>query len=253
MATTGQPAVVPELWVTRIAQVWNEAMAARSVRPAANTYDSQVFEAWYIPQYVAAAQPDLTSAAALAATPLVPATAAEGAATKPRFISCPLDWGCSLINRNLIAAHGLTDAFEIVEPANRIEMDQLIAGAVSRREPFVAYYWQPNAILDQFGFVALDMGETDTEALQCLARSDCADPQPSAFAGETVVVALAEWVFLDVPQVAAYFQRAVMPLSEMNTLLSDLNQPGATPETVAEQFIAEREDVWRAWVGSGTP
>lgn len=248
MATTGQPAVVPELWITRIAEVWNEATQSRTVRPAANTYDSQVFEGWYIPEYVATSHPELTSAASLATAQL-----AGAGAGKPLFISCPADWGCSIINRNLLAAHALTDTFEVIQPANRLEMDRMIAGAVSRREPFVTYYWQPNAVLDQFGFFPLDMGAYDAEALQCLARADCANPRPSSFASETVVVALAEWVFLDIPQVAAYFQRAVMPLSEMNALLADLNQPGATVESVAGQFIAERADVWRTWVGSGTP
>jgi len=244
MASTGQPAVAPELWVTRIANVWNEAMASQSVRPAADTFTSEVFEAWYIPDYLANAQPDLTSAESLA-------TASFDTTEPIRFISCPPDWGCSVINRNLLAAYGLTDLFEIVEPANRLEMDQLIAGAVSRQEPFVAYYWQPNAVLDQFGFVELDMGAYDEEALQCLARVECADPQPSAFAAESVVIALAEWVFLDAPDVAAYFQRASLPLAEMNALLASLNQAGATPESIAEQFIAEREEVWRPWVDAG--
>ena len=44
----------------------------------------------------------------------------------------------------------------------------------------------------------------------------------SGFAPDPVVVAVAEWVYLDAPQVAAYFARARMPFAEMNTLLQNL-------------------------------
>ncbi len=65
----------------------------------------------------------------------------------------------------------------------------------------------------------------------------------------TVVVAVAEWVYLDAPQVAAYFGRARMPFAEMNLMLQQLGEAGATVETVADRFIAERSEIWRPWVG----
>jgi glycine betaine/proline transport system substrate-binding protein len=248
MATTGQPAVAPELWVGRIADVWNPAIKAQMVRPAATTFTETVFEGWFIPGYLASAHPELTGAAAL--KDVAPTLNAGG---KLRFISCPLDWGCSVINRNLVRALGLVDALELVEPATRFEMDTLIAGAVSRQEPILFYYWQPNAVLAQFDFTPLDLGAFDQEAMACLARLDCAQPAPSSFTPESVVVALAEWVFTDIPAVASYFQRSSISLAEMNILLAQLNEPGATPEGVADRFVAEREDIWRVWVGAGAP
>jgi len=244
MASTGQPAVAPEMWIGRIAEVWNQAIKTQTVRAAANTYDTQVFEGWFVPGYLTAEHPDLTSAAALSAS-----SAFEMGQAKPRFISCPPDWGCAVINRNLIRALGLGDRFEVVEPANRFEMDRLIAEAVSRREPFVAYYWAPNAIIAQFELTALDLGAYDEEAMRCLAQAACASPAASSFPPETVVAALAEWVFVEAPQVAGYFQRASVPLTQMNALLVALNTPGATPAGVAETFVAEHEDIWSAWVG----
>jgi glycine betaine/proline transport system substrate-binding protein len=101
--------------------------------------------------------------------------------------------------------------------------------------------------------VALDMGAYDEEAAKCLARVACPTPVPSAFPNETVVSALAEWVFTDVPTIAAYFQRSSLQLAEMNTLLAQLNEPGATVEGIAERFVAERRDIWGDWVGDATP
>jgi len=244
MGSTGQPAVAPEMWVTRIADVWNAGIEAQMVRPAAPTYVETQFEGWFLPDYVAMAHPELVAAAGLAT--VLPTL---NAGARVRFISCPIDWACALINRNLVSALGLAGMVDLVEPANRFEMDTLIAEAVSRSEPILFYYWQPNAVLAQFSFVPLDMGAYEEEAAKCLARLACPTPAPSAFPSETVVVALAEWVFTDIPAIAAYFQRSSLPLAEMNMLLAQLNEPGATVEGVADRFVAERQDLWGQWVG----
>src|SRR5688500_9921413 len=118
MGSTGQPAVAPEMWVTRIADVWNAGMDAQMLRPAAPTYAETQFEGWFVPDYVAVAHPELIAAAGLVAT-LPTISGAE----RVRFISCPVDWACALINRNLISALGLTSMVDLVEPANRFEMD----------------------------------------------------------------------------------------------------------------------------------
>ena len=248
MGLTGQPAVAPEMWPTRVADVWNAGVAAQMVRPAAPTYVETTLEGWFIPRTLAAARPELRSVSQLAAN--LPAL---NGGRKMRFISCPSDWACAVINRHLIHAWGLGELVELVEPGNRFEMDTMIAEAVSRNEAALFYYWQPNAVLAQLGLVGLDMGAYDAEAVKCLAQVICATPQPSAFAPETVLVALSEWVFTDAPAIARYFQRTSMPVAEMNGLLAQLNEPGASAEDVAARFVAEREDLWGQWIGAAIP
>ncbi|MEQ1902214.1 MAG: glycine betaine ABC transporter substrate-binding protein, partial [Devosia sp.] len=245
MGANGQPAVAPELWIGRVAEIWNAATKTQEVRQAGASYAEQVFEGWFIPNYEAEARPDLTNVEALKS--YWRDFAAGG--KKGRLISCPPDWGCAVVNRNLIRANGLENLFEVVEPANRFELDTLIASAVSRKEPILFYYWQPNAVLAQFGFKSLDLGKYDKEAFLCLGRIACASPAPSGFAPDPVIVALAQWVFLEAPDVAAYLQRTHMPFAEMNTLLQNLSEPGATIESVADAFVAARGEVWLPWVG----
>lgn len=248
MGSSGQPAVAPEMWVNRIAEVWNGAMDAQMVRSAAPTYTSETFEGWYMPSYMSASFAGAPSAANLAAA--LPAIETNG---KLRFISCPSDWACAVINRNLIKAEGLENLVELVEPANRFEMDRMIGEAVNRKEPFLFYYWQPNAILAQLDFVALDMGGYDDTAAKCLATRACAEPKPSAFASDSVVIALSERVFTDTPAIAGYFQRASLSLEVMDGLLAELSQPEATPEAVADRFVAQHKDVWGSWVSGLLP
>lgn len=246
MASKGQPAVAPEMWPTRVVAVWNGGIDGQMLRPAAPTYLENELEGWFIASQLAQTIPELRSAAALS-TVLPTLDLNEPV----RFISCPTDWACAVINRNLIAAHGMTGLVELVEPDNRFEMDALIAEAVSLREPVIFYYWQPNAVLAQLDLVALDMGDYDEQAAECLAQLDCVNPQPSAFPPEPVLVALSEWVFTDIPAIAAYFQRSSLPLAEMNALLAQLNLTGASIESVADRFVAERGVIWRSWVSPG--
>jgi glycine betaine/proline transport system substrate-binding protein len=249
MGATGQPAVVPELWIARIAEIWNAATKAQKVRQAGNSYAEPTFEGWFVPDYVVAQWPEVTTIEGLKAHASAFATGGTG---KGRFVSCPVDWGCSVVNRNMLRANGLDALFDIVEPANRFELDTLIAEAVSRKEPILFYYWQPNAILAQFAFNAVDLGPYNKDNFLCLGRTTCGGPLPTGFAPDPVIIAVSEWVFLDAPQVAAYFGRARMPLSEMNAMLQ-ASSDGTTPEDIADRFVATREDVWRPWLGLPVP
>ena len=251
MGATGQPAVAPEMWIARIADIWNAAMQGQKVRQAGVSYADPVFEGWFVPDYAAAQWPEITTIDGLKAHAAdfadVPGT--TGATGRGKFISCPPDWGCAIVNRNLLRAYGLDQSFDIVEPGNRFEMDTLIAEAVGRKQPILFYYWQPNAILSQFAFKPVTLPAYDHDAFVCMGKSVCAAPTPTGFAPDPVITALAEWVYLDAPQVAAYFSRAHMPFAEMSLMLKELGDPGATVETVADRFVAERAEIWRPWVG----
>jgi glycine betaine/proline transport system substrate-binding protein len=247
MGATGQPAVAPELWVARIADIWNAAMQGQKVRQAGSSYADPMFEGWFVPDYTAAQWPEVTTVDGLKAHAADFGDAASGG--RGKFISCPVDWACAVVNRNLLRAYGLDQSYDIVEPANRFEMDTLIAEAVGRKQPILFYYWQPNAILSQFAFKPVTLAPYNHDAFACMGKAACAGSAPTGYAPDPVVTAVAEWVYLDAPQVAAYFSRAHMPFAEMNRMLQQLGDPGATVETVADRFIAERTEIWRPWVG----
>jgi len=244
MSTTGQPAIVPEMWVTRVAAIWNSTLEAGRVRSVAPTFAGGDFEGWYLPAHVVEAEPELNRADQLAAY----GAKLNAAGIRPQFISCPADWACSVVNANLLKAYGLSEVFEIVEPGNRFEMDTLIAQAVSRAQPVVFYYWQPNSVLAQFDFKALDMGPYDAEKFTCLANRDCSNPETSSFVPETVFIAVSDRMSTEALAVMRYLQRATMPFDEMNRLLAEQAESGKSFEEVAAQFVRERETVWHKWV-----
>lgn len=247
MATTGQPALAPEVWVTRISQIWNSAIESQRLRPAGSTFSGSALEGWYVPAHLAGRFPDLTSPSQLAE---IAEQLASDDEERLSFISCPQDWACSVINRNLIAAYGLTDLVDVVEPANRFEMDTLIAQSVSRQQPVVFYYWKPNSVLAQFDFRELAMGAYNAEAFTCLARRACADPQASGFVVEPVYIVIPEWVREDVPVIGEYLLRASMPPAELSELMAWQAENDAGYEEAAQHFFDTREEVWRGWLPS---
>ena len=267
MATTGQPAIVAEMWTSRIASIWNPLLESGHVEPEAVTFLGGSLEGWYLPAHMGEAFGDVRSLAGLvelagqlaAADGVEPVPTESGplgpgrrdravAPGRLRFISCPADWACSIINRNLLRALGISDKVELVTPANRFEMDTLIAQSVSLKSPVVFYYWQPNGVLAQFDFVALDMGEYDPDAFACLASRECAAPKPSAFAPEKPFIVAADWVAEDVPLVARYLRGASLPIEEMNRILNWQGEEGGDYEALAARFVREREEIWRPWI-----
>ncbi|WP_404401610.1 glycine betaine ABC transporter substrate-binding protein [Pelagibacterium halotolerans] len=245
MSTTRQPAAAPEIWASRYPEIWNGALRAQSLRAAGDTYSGGPLEAWFVPGYVKANNPALQNAGDLIDHWRV--FAQEGAQTA-RFISCPSDWACALITEKMLGAFGLDDRFEIVTPEDRLALDRLLTDAVTQGEPVVSYYWQPNGLIDRLELEPLGMGGLDSAAAQCMALAGCVPFGPSSYAPDTVVIALAEWVFTDANEIAAYFGRAVMPVTEMNALLAWQAENEAGIEETAAHFIETRQDLWQQWV-----
>lgn len=245
IATTGRPLVAPEVWLGRVAPIWNSSLETGRIRQAAPTFSGGPLESWFVPDYVLADNPDLKSAADLGDHWQVFANSNSRAT----FVSCPPDWACSVINRNLLTAYGLASRFAITEPATRFELDQALGEAVSRHDPVLFYYWQPNGVLSQLGFKPLDMGAFDATAMTCLAEAECAAPVPSAFPPEQVVIAISDDLFTLSPTLVGYFQRASMPIEEMNRLLAHMSESGGTPEDAAQFFVDTRPEVWKPWIG----
>ncbi|QJR17295.1 glycine betaine ABC transporter substrate-binding protein [Pelagibacterium halotolerans] len=250
MATTQQPAVAPELWVSRQPEVWNGAMQASSARAAAPTFAGGALEAWFVPSYVIENNSGLATADDIIDHWQVFVPPGE---TRAELYSCPVEWACAIINRNMAAGLGLDERFDVVEPLDRFAMDGAITEAVSQRQPILTYYWQPNALIDRLDLVPLDMGGFDQGNAQCMAIRDCVPFGGSGFAPDTVVIAVAEWVFSDTPDIADYFARASMPLDEMNRLLAWQAENEASAEAVAQNFLITGRDVWQDWVGAADP
>ncbi len=245
MATTQEPLVAPEMWLSYITEIWNSTFEKNIIRKAAKTYREKTLQAWFIPTYISQNHPELKNVNQLRDYWQV---FADGK-PKAKFISCPKDWACSIINRNMIKALGLGGVFDIVEPADRFELDNIIIDAISRRKPILFYYWQPNSLLAQFEFLQLDMGKYDEKSAKCLAKINCEKLNYSSFATESVYIVISSKLSTQSPQIAGYFNRSSISLDEMNMLLVMQTEKEMNSLETAKWFIANRAEIWQEWVG----
>ncbi|MCB9992343.1 MAG: hypothetical protein H6873_01665 [Hyphomicrobiaceae bacterium] len=245
MATTGQPAIAPEMWITRVSAIWNSMSETQQVRALAPSYSGGSPEGLFVPREVADAYPDILGIDGLKAAVAAQAAAGE----KFTFVSCPQNWACSIINRNLVRALDIESGVDLAEPANRFEMDALIGQAVSSKRPVIFYYWQPNALLAQFDMPEIDLGPYDAEASKCLASRSCASPAVSDFVAENPNIAVSDWLFDAAPKITAYLARASVPYAVFDELLAYQAENGADPAAVAAHFYETQTAIWHPWVG----
>lgn len=243
LKTAQTPTLIPEMWVTRVASKWNQVVQERAGFAAGNTFDQAIFEGWYVPPRVAADFPALRQV-----TNLKNMRELYQLDQKPDFITCPTNWACSVLNENMLKAFGLWSAFNIVVPTDRLEMDRLIGEAISKNKPIMFYYWQPNAFVYDLKLVRIEMGAYSSTAFACLANVECKDLQTTGFADEQVVIAVADWVRGDAPELLPYARKAQMPLDAMDELLSVQVESGLTAEQVATYFIVNYPQIWQAWL-----
>ena len=243
LKATQRPTLIPEIWPTRVADRWNQMMESRAALLGGPTFDQSIFEAWFVPSQVVLDFPSLKNAESLKEL-----GALYGLSEKPKFISCPKGWACALINRNLLRALGLADKFEIVEPENRVAMDQLIGQLSASQTPSVFYYWQPNGLLDELALQKIDLGAFDAEAFECLGSSSCTSPKPSSFPLEQVNLVAADWVRGGAPELLPYVRKAQMPMQIMNQLLAKMVAANLSSEEVAAHFVADYREIWQEWL-----
>src|SRR5690606_31081639 len=98
MSARGIPALAPELWPNASKEVWDKALSEGAVINLGPAIAEGLVQGWYIPAYVAAANPGLTSVDDLLDYADLFATETSGG--KGQFTSCPPGWSCEIMNEN---------------------------------------------------------------------------------------------------------------------------------------------------------
>ena len=248
MNEKGEPDLAPELWVNAVKAPLDAAVAEGELIVAAEILSDGGEEGWWIPKYVADANPDIkTPEDALARPDLFPAPEDESMGA---VHNCPSGWNCQISTGNLFQAYdGEGKGFELVDTGSAAGLDGSIAKAYERQEGWLGYYWAPTAILGRYDMTLLDMGEHDKEHWDtCTAVADCADPKPNGWAKSEVFSVVTD-EFAEKASVAMdYIGKRQWGNDTVNELLAWMADEQATGEDAAYHFLENYEDVWTAWV-----
>ena len=246
MYTKGKPDIAPEFWVTSAAAVWEKMQESGKVYKAGKVFQSGAEESWYIPRYVAEANPGLKSYKDLPKyKDLFVEPTSNG---KARIYGCFPGWNCEITNKNLFKALKLEDAgYELFDTGSADNLKASIARKVAQKKPILTYYWGPTDVLGKYGLVKLGMPEYNAENFKCLSDAKCADPKPSSWPSSEVAM-VASVKMKRGKGVSKFLSKMSLPNDKMSEILAWADDNRAEPKEAAEHFFKNYEDIWTGWV-----
>jgi len=183
LAETGEPDILTEVWTNSTPAYVGLLEEGKLVEIAEVLSDGGV-EGWWIPEYLAEANPSLTTIEGILADP---------AAVGGKFHDCPSGWACDIINNNNLKALRVEDfGLERFQHGSGETLQTSIAAAYADKAPWFGYYWAPTAVLGKYPMVQVKIGEVDKEAHACNGTVDCVDPKVSPYPASRVVTAVSQ-------------------------------------------------------------
>lgn len=247
MLTKNEPMIAPELWLSTAEAIWAKMQDKGNVFKASDVFGSGGKEGWWVPDYFAEAHPEVKTVMDLKDhAELFTEVASDG---KGRLYGCPPGWGCEIITNNLFKALDLGEHdWELFSPGSGANLKASIARKVARKQPLVAYYWGPTAVIGKYNLVRLGMPEYDAEKFKCLTDKDCANPELTDWKSGEVAVAAVTSLKEKAPNVVEFLSNITIPNEVVNQTLAWGDDQSASPDEVAVHFMKNHEDIWTEWV-----
>lgn len=250
MVERGDPDLAPEGWVDLVPEVVGRGLEEGRIIGAAVAISDGAVQGWWIPKYVADANPDVkTIDDALARPDLFPDPEDP---SKGAVHNGPAGWGGTVVTGQLYKAYGAEAAgFRLVDTGSAAGLDGSIARAYERQEGWVGYYWSPTALLGRYEMVKLDHGVPldEEEWHRCNTVADCPDPQKNDWPSDTVqTLVTAGFAERAGEDVMAYLNKRAWSNATVNALMAWMTDNQATGEDGAKHFLQNNEDIWAEWV-----
>ncbi len=204
-----------------------------------------VNEDWWYPLYVKDVCPGLPDWHALLAPGCAEALSIAETAPKARFLSGPIEWGGHDGER--VEALGLP--FEVIHAGSDAALTAEFVAAIKRKQPIVGWTWEP------FWLPALYEGEfVEWPAYDDACYEDpswgtnkdqaydCGRPNgfmwKAAWAGGESI-----W-----PKAYDVYRKLQLDSKTMGEMVYKSDVDGVDTQQVAEEWIANNESIWKAWL-----
>lgn len=141
-----------EEWTNNITTYQEDLNAGKFTELGINFDDN--YQGLYIPAYVAEKYPDLKNVKDLAKYPELFADPEDP--DKGVIYGGIPGWEATEIMKKKINAYGLDEYYNYVVPGSTPALDSVITSAWDKKEPFVAYYWEPTWLMGKYDLVLLE-------------------------------------------------------------------------------------------------
>lgn len=248
MAEKGKPDIAPEASVAQAPGVVARAITEKRLIETVNVLPDGYLNAWWIPKYIADANPQIKTIADVLKNPkLFPAPEDS---SKGAVFNGPQGWGATVVTTQLFNAYGGSKAgFTLVATGSGAALDASLIKAYGRKQGWVGYYWAPTAILGKYKMVRLESVPHDAaEWKRCTTVADCPDPKlndwPTELAKTLVTADFAKRGGVAME----YLKARKISNTDINNAMSWAADNQASGEDAAKQFLKTNPDIWSKWV-----
>ena len=239
LAENGKPDIATEMWVNS-SPVYEKLEKEGKVTTVAKVFKDGGVEGWWIPEYLAKSNPELTKIEGILANP---------AAVGGRFHNCPVGWGCRIANDNYKVAYEFEkNKLEVFNHGSGQTLGASIGEAYSSKKPWFGYYWGPTAILGKYKMVKVDVGPYNKEAHDCAQKPDCAKPAKSDYPSAPVVTGVTNAFAKQNPEINDLMSKVSFTNEQLNSILAWQEAEKASAAEAAVHFISNNSGVWKDWL-----
>jgi len=247
MMEKGEPDVAPELWINSVRIALDNAVGEGRLHYAAEVLSDTGEEGWWIPQYMADANPDIQTVYDVIERPeLFPhPEGGDGA-----IYTCPSGWNCQISTGNLFKAYDMeAKGWRLVDPGSGGALAGAIGEAYNKEEGWLGYYWAPTAVLGKYPLKKLSFGveHSKEEWDTCTSQDGCADPKPNAWVVSEVYTVVTDNFKNSSDLGMEYISKRALPNSTVNALLAWKDDNQASGEDTAIHFLKNYTE-WHSWV-----
>jgi glycine betaine/proline transport system substrate-binding protein len=232
-----------EVWEGAFGAAFNEALEKGGIVDAGD-HDAVTREDWWYPDYVADLCPGLPDWEALNACSEKFATPETG--DSGRFLGGPVDW----LKHDQERVDALGMDFKVVNAGSASALWAELAAAKKRGEPIVLFNWTPNFIEAVHPGAFIEFPEhvpgcNEDPALgpNPDATYDCANP-PNGYLKKAAWDGMEEkW-----PAAFAVLEQISFTNPQIAEMAKLVDVDELEPEEAAAEWLAQNEDVWKAWI-----
>ncbi|MFF5996161.1 ABC transporter substrate-binding protein [Lysinibacillus sp. KU-BSD001] len=238
--------VYMEVWTDNVKEVYEKAVeSGKIVKLSTNFADNA--QGLYVPTYVIkgdaergieAVAPDLKTVQDLAKYPELFQDPEDG--SKGRIVGAPSSWAVSEHLETKLVTYGLDEQYNYLAPGSDAAIVADLAGAYTKGEPWVGYYWSPTWVTASYDLTLLEDHPYDEEVWESSKGTE--------FPPNDVVVA----VYKDLPTQAKDVVDFLSHYETSNDLteqaLEYMGENEVEPEDAAKWWMKEHEKIWTTWV-----
>ena len=221
----GEVDVHIEEWTDNISSYAPDLKAGKFTELGINFNDNH--QGLYIPRYVAEEHPEIKTVKDLAGhADLFPDPDDK---SKGIIYGGVTGWGATEIMKKKVAAYGLDKEYNYVESGSDAVLSGAMTSAWDKKEPIVAYYWDPTWLLGKYDYVLLEDDPYDEATFQ---------DGVGAFPSVTVTVAVSNDFAASNPEFCAFLKSFKMTSPIISEALAYMNDTGADYQEAARWLLS---------------